>query len=145
MTEFEYDIYNKKKMTYGAKHKKNGMNSKKCTLSSDKLTKKQWDDKCGEVVSYQLNIPYTWEEFLALPKDIQKMYIIGLKEKYNTNSAALSRMFKKSRSSISKYLKDNLDLGQKNRTLPKSHMSAEQNVIFNKFIGYEGPMDDKYQ
>lgn len=42
---------------------------------SDYLSKKELKAMNGDVKSYNLNRPMTWEEFRSMPKDLQIMYI----------------------------------------------------------------------
>lgn len=49
---------------------------------SDYMTKKELKAMNGEVKSYRLNDPMTWNEFKKLPDDIKVAYIKNLREKY---------------------------------------------------------------
>ena len=62
-------------------------------LPSDNMTQKQWKERCGKVMTYQLRRPMKWEEFKQMPPDIQKKYIVGLQESFAVNAASLSEMF----------------------------------------------------
>ena len=94
MTDEEYvyrkDIAEKKKTGYGSKHKKNGSKSKKCTLPSDYLTRKERLAMNSEAVSWCLNDFYTYNDFKKMPSDIQVMYLQGLTDKYKVGSSAIS-------------------------------------------------------
>lgn len=56
--------------------------SGKVRLSSDNLTQKQWEAKNGDVKSYRMNDPMTWEQFNELPDDLKVMYIKAIRKKY---------------------------------------------------------------
>lgn len=105
MNDFEYDVYRKKRVAHGAKNRKNGSKSKRCSLPSDNMTKKQWEERCGEVVSYNLAKPMTWDEFRKLPVHIQKEYLLNLIEKHSASARDISQMLGTSTSNFSHYCK----------------------------------------
>lgn len=45
----------------------------------------------GELKTYRLNDPMTWEEFKALPDDIKKIYIKAIQEKFNPFDRDIAR------------------------------------------------------
>ena len=96
MHDFDYDVMQKKRIACGASHMKRGSKSKKCTLPSDYLTAAQKRRLNGPVSTYKLDEPMSWESFKAMPKDLQKKYILGLQENYGTNDEMIGKMFKKS-------------------------------------------------
>ena len=63
---------------------------------SDYLTRKELKAMNGEVKSYRLNEPMTWDEFKALPDDIKVMYIKGIREKYHVPNNVLAEAMKAS-------------------------------------------------
>lgn len=93
MTEFEYDCYKKKSVARSASRRKCGSKSKKCSLTTDKLTDRQWSERCGDVVSYSLNKPLNWKEFSKLPSDLKEEYMNSLIEKYSANARSMADMF----------------------------------------------------
>lgn len=66
MSDFEYDCWQRKRLAQQAKYRKCGSKSKKCSMSTDHMTQKQWKERNGKVVTVNLNQPITWDEFKAL-------------------------------------------------------------------------------
>jgi len=93
MNDFDYDVLQKKRLAQQAKYRKNGSKSKKCPLSTDHMTQKQWKERCGETMTYQLGRPMVWDDFRKLPIHIQKEYLLGLIRKYSTTASDLATMF----------------------------------------------------
>ena len=92
MTDFEYDVMQKKRIASQAKYRKRGSKSKKCSLPSDGMTKKQWKELCGPVVTYRMNEPLTWDELKSYPEDVQREYVTGLRNKYGVTSRCVAEM-----------------------------------------------------
>ena len=87
-------------------------------LPSDYLTKKELKNMSGECKSYRMNSPMKWQEFKAMPKDLQIAYIKAVKEKYNPPVSAMARMFGCDRANLSRCL---ISLGfEKNDRGPKT-------------------------
>lgn len=105
MTDFEYDILQRKRLARNAKYKRNGSKSKKCSLLSDALTQKQWKERNGPMVTYNLNKPMDWVTFKSCPVDIQHQYIHNLVETYNASLTSFGDMFGVNRATVSAYLK----------------------------------------
>lgn len=57
----------------GAKHRKRGSKTKKCTLPSDYLTQKELASLNGEVKVYKLGQPMPQEEYDKLPEDLKPL------------------------------------------------------------------------
>lgn len=95
MHDFDYDAMQKKRIARGAAHMKHGSKSKKCTLPSDYLTDAQKRRLNGPVSTYKLDEPMSWESFKAMPEDLQKKYILNLRETYQATDIMLGKMFKK--------------------------------------------------
>lgn len=93
MTEFDYDCYQKKSIAHSAMKRKCGSKSKRCKLPSDNISRKQWNERCGEVVSYQIGKPMTWREFGKLPKDLKEEYLNNLISEYSANARNMADMF----------------------------------------------------
>ena len=59
----------------------------------------------GECKSYRMNSPMKWQEFKAMPKDLQIAYIKAIKEKYNNPPiVAIAKMMEIDRANLSRYL-----------------------------------------
>lgn len=93
MNDFEYDAMLKKRIAQQARYRKCGSKSKKCPMSTDYMTGRQWKEMNGKVMSYQLNKPVKWEEFKRFPKHIQTEYLTNLIAVYNANATSLAQMF----------------------------------------------------
>lgn len=87
---YRQDIKDKKSAGRGAFHKKGGSKSKKCNFPSDYLTKKEREAMNGEVMTYNPNAWYTWEEFKKLPMEYQIKYINSLLTRYNCSFSAIA-------------------------------------------------------
>ena len=103
MTDFEYDVRERKRLANQARHMKRGSKSKKCNLPTDHMTRRQWEKRCGEVMSYQLGVPMTWGEFKTIPADIQALYLNDLIKKYNPSARYLAWMFGCTSETLSRY------------------------------------------
>lgn len=106
MTDFDYDCYRKKSIAHSAMKRKCGSKSKKCKLPSDNISKKQWNERCGDVVSYQIGKPMTWREFGRLPKDLKEEYLNNLIDKYSANARNMADMFDVSVATIFRVVKN---------------------------------------
>ena len=88
--------------------KKNGSKSKKCSLPSDKMTKKEIAKMSGPVQTWKMTEFYSWEEFKQMPKDIQAEYLNYVIFKYGVGIETISTViFEKSRTTLVKYISDN--------------------------------------
>lgn len=109
MTDEQYvfiqDIKEKKSTARSAFHKKGGSKSKKCTLPSDYLTRKEREAMNGEVKSWNMNEFYTWDEFKQMPKDIAAAYISTLNQKYRVSMMNIAeKLFHVAKSVFSTYI-----------------------------------------
>lgn len=76
--DFNADIREKKSLASGAKHRKSGSKSKKCTLPSDNLTIKEKNALNGETHTLILDHAYTIEDLAVFSKQTQRDYLIYL-------------------------------------------------------------------
>ena len=72
MDDFTYDCWQKKQLAQQARHRKRGSKSRKCSLPSDNLTKKQWKERNGKTLSINLNQPTSWVIFKEVSKPTQE-------------------------------------------------------------------------
>lgn len=101
---FKKDIQDKKRIGYGARNKINGSKSKKCSLPSDHLTKKQKEALNGEMISYDFKKFYSWEEFKEMPSGIQVEYINSIINRYDVGLATISEhLFGLNKSALSMF------------------------------------------
>lgn len=104
MHDFDYDVMQKKRIARNAKYQKNGSKSKKCTLPSDYLTAKERKALNGECKTYKMGEPMTYKEFKSMPYENQRLYITGLKQKFNVSISDLATLFNCSYKAIYQYL-----------------------------------------
>lgn len=103
---FRQDIREKKSIGRGSRCKKNGSKSKKCTLPSDYLTRKEKMAMSGEVKTYDMRKFYTYEEFKQFPGDIQLQYLNSLINRYDVTIAAIAgELFHITPTGLYKYLR----------------------------------------
>lgn len=115
---FRKDVIDKKVISRGARHKKNGSKSKKCTLPSDYLTRKEKMKMNSEVQSWNMNALYTYDEFKEMPNDIKIEYLQALTDKYYIGVTSVSSiLFNRSRNALGQYLDEK---GIKNKVKWKS-------------------------
>lgn len=88
---FRQDIREKKSIGRGIYHKKNGSKSKKCTLPSDYLTRKEKNKMNSEVSNWSMQRLYPYAEFKQMPKDLQAEYVTGLVNKYNITVSVIAK------------------------------------------------------
>ena len=93
MNDFDYDVLQKKRTAAGARHMKRGSRSKRCSLPSDHLTPAQLKRRNGPVSTYKLDEPMKWDDFKAMPVDLQKQYLTNLVETYGATNEMLGDMF----------------------------------------------------
>lgn len=135
MNDFEYEVRQRKILARQSRYKKNGSKSKRCSLSSDRMTDKQWRERCGDVTVYNLGKPMMWQEFKEMPADMQKEYIESLIQKYSVTASDLARMFGCRPSSVTRLCKEpEIDIEFK----AGKRMTAEQRVRFGEFLSCVG-------
>ena len=84
-------------------------------LPHDNLSKKELQKMNGECKSFRLNEPMSWQEFKAMPDDIQITYIKLLREKFDVPDVELYKMFGTDKDTLSRYFKKlNLRVPRKN-------------------------------
>ncbi len=131
MTDFEYDILQKKRLAHMAQYRKRGSKSRKCSLSTDHMTEKQWKERNGKVYTCNLNAPMSWEDFRALSGTTQKAYIQHLIDRYNVNAVSLGQMFGVNPASVRRFIGQN-GLGVSFKV--GSSMNKEQRALWEKFL-----------
>lgn len=73
---------------------------------SDFMSKKELNAMNGDVKSYRLNAPLSWDEFKELPNDLKVDYIRSLRSKFNVPDNAIAEMFDVSLAKLTLYFKD---------------------------------------
>lgn len=61
-------------------------------LPSDYLSKKELQKMNGDVISYKLNSPMSWDEFKAMPDDIRTMYIKNIRTQFGAPGTEIAKM-----------------------------------------------------
>lgn len=129
---FKDDVREKKMIANQARYRKRGSRSKKCTLSTDRMTHKQWLERCGETVTYNFNKPIAWQEFCKLPIHIQKEYLLNLIQQYSTTASDLAKMFGITPQTVTKHCSaDEIGI----RFTPGKRMTKENRQAFDVFCG----------
>lgn len=136
MRDFDYEVWQRKILARQAKHKKNGSKSRQCSLPSDRMTNKQWKERCGEVVTYDLGRPMGWIEFKSMPADMKKEYVERLIQKYSVTASDLARMFGCGATAVTKLCKSD-DVGIEFHA--GKRMNAEQRARFAEFLSVAEP------
>lgn len=72
MNDFDHDVIQMKRLAGQVKYRKRGSGSRKCSMSTDHMTRRQWEKSCGEMTTYQMMTPLTWEEFKSYSADIKR-------------------------------------------------------------------------
>jgi hypothetical protein len=98
---FEQDVREKKRTARGYHNKvRQGGRIK---LPSDYLTRKEKEMLNGEVSSYRMNAPITWDEFKSMPSDIRAEYLNGLIERYSAPCGWIAEMMGTSQKTLRIY------------------------------------------
>lgn len=71
---------------------------------SDYKTRKELKAMNGEVETYRMNQPMSWEEFVKMPIDLQRKYIEYLRGKFNTPDQYIAEMMGKERATFVDHL-----------------------------------------
>lgn len=84
-----------KKMTARSSHNRRTHTGKSggVKLPSDYLTKKEREKMNGQPTTYRISQPMAWQEFKAMPDDLQAAYINWLREKFNVPDSKIAGMF----------------------------------------------------
>lgn len=131
MNDFEYDVMQMKRLAGQAKYRKRGSKSRKCPMSTDGMTRKQWEKRCGEVTTYQMMAPLTWDVFRSYPANMKREYIDGLIQKFSVTATDLAAMFGVTPATVLKICSE-ADVGVSFHR--GKRMNAEQRTEFDKFL-----------
>jgi hypothetical protein len=127
MHDFDYDVLEKKRIASGARHRKRGSKSKKCTLPSDYLTSKQKKRLNGKMVTYSLAHPMSYSVFENMPKDLQKEYLNKLYNDWGVTLTQIANMMHCSPETIrSKCIGFGFNTTKKYRSTISHPMSASE-------------------
>lgn len=105
MTDFDFDCLERKRISYGARHRKRGSKSRACSLPSDYLTKKQWKERNGPCMTMNLNKPMRWEEFKNLSDGMQSEYLQHITDTFKVGRSKIaSDLFGCTSDTLKKYV-----------------------------------------
>ena len=131
---FKEDVKERKSLLSGARHKKNGSKSKKVTFPSDNLSYYQRKKLNGEVKSYYMNRPMTWQEFQTYPDDLQETYLATLVDGFNVSMNQIGDMMNISNTTLNRLIKT--------KGFTKIHTTSGRRVVteediqsWNEFLG----------
>ena len=88
---FISDVRDRKRTARGANNKVRG-GGRTVKLPADYMTRKEREALNGEVTTYALDKPVSWEEYKEWPDEIQAKYMGGLIIKYNATCEAVGSM-----------------------------------------------------
>jgi hypothetical protein len=94
MNDFDYDCLQKKRVARSAYNHVNARRGK-CRLPHENLTRKELNALNGEVKTYSLQHPMSYETFMDLPEDVQKLYIYSLQDRFKANDTMVGEMWDK--------------------------------------------------
>lgn len=90
MTDFEYDVMQKKRLArnqfHNAKYKHGG-----CHLPHEDLTPAQMKRRNGPMVTYSMNQPMSWNDFKSMPHDLQQPYLDGLHARFGVGPSDIAK------------------------------------------------------
>ena len=93
MNDFDFDVMTKKRIARGAAARKCGSKSRRCTLPSDYLTDAQKKARNGKMSTYNLSKPMTYEQFKLMPRDLQREYLLKLRNDMHASTRVIAQMF----------------------------------------------------
>ena len=129
------DSIEKKKIAHSSHNRKTHCGKGgRVKFRSDYLSKKELKAMNGDVKSYNLNKPMTWEEFRSMPQDLQIMYIKKLRNEFGVPDIVLSKAMGVCKSSFSKAMRDlNLSLGKSAGATGKQWLNSEKTSKFYEY------------
>ena len=137
MRDFDFDIMEKKRIAQGARARKCGSKSRKCTLPSDYLTAAQKKGLNGKVITYNLSGPMTYSKFRVMPDDLQKEYLLKLRNEMGASLSAIGKMLQCSPETVRQAL---IRHGLSTKL---SRMSFECNLRWNTWLKGEQLNNDR--
>ena len=92
MTDFDYEVKQKKSLVPSARRRKGGSKSTKCSLPSDNLTEAEKRKLNGPVCTVKMGQPMTWAELKGLPDTLRRPYLQNLVDTYEASQKMLGGM-----------------------------------------------------
>ena len=107
MTDFDYDVMQKKRIASGAYHRKGTTNRKGCVLPHELLKPKELKKLNGEITTVSLMRPITWEQLKGLALDLQEEYLNTQIRRFGVGLATIGReLFGISDAALGNYVRD---------------------------------------
>lgn len=130
MNDFDFDVMTKKRIARGAAARKCGSKSRRCTLPSDYLTDAQKKARDGKMSTYNLSKPMTYEQFKLMPRDLQREYLLKLRNDMHASSRVIAQMFGCSYETVRVVMRDlGISTGGK-----KIYMNLDQLMRWNNWL-----------
>ena len=130
MNDFDFDVMTKKRIARGAAARKCGSKSRRCTLPSDYLTDAQKKARNGKLSTYNLSKPMTYEQFKLMPRDLQREYLLKLRNDMHASSRVIAQMFGCSYETVRVVIRDlGINTGGK-----KIYMNLDQLTRWNNWL-----------
>ena len=130
MNDFDFDVMTKKRIARGAAARKCGSKSRRCTLPSDYLTDAQKKARNGKMSTYNLSKPMTYEQFKLMPRDLQREYLLKLRNDMHASSRVIAQMFGCSYETVRVVIRDlGINTGGK-----KIYMNLDQLMRWNNWL-----------
>ena len=129
------DSIEKKKIAHSSHNRKTHCGKGgRVKFPSDYLSKKELKAMNGDVKSYSLNKPMTWEEFRSMPQDLQIMYIKKLRNEFGVPDSVLGKAMGVCKSSFSKAMRDlNISLGKSAGATGRQWFGSEKSSKFSEY------------
>ena len=136
----------RKSIAASARRRKTHNGKSGCTLPHENMSRKELLAMNGEVKEYNLSKPMDWEEFKALPMNLQEAYIYQLVKKYDISIRSFARMFKVSQPTVSAYMKKHQTLkGLFNSTTANNATRLNKTEAFFRWAGVIEEEEVKYE
>lgn len=130
MNDFDFDVMTKKRIARGAAARKCGSKSRRCTLPSDYLTDAQKKARNGKMSTYNLSKPMTYEQFKLMPRDLQREYLLKLRNDMHASSRVIAQMLGCSYETVRVVIRNlGINTGGK-----KMYMSLDQLMRWNNWL-----------
>ena len=130
MNDFDFDVMTKKRIARGAAARKCGSKSRRCTLPSDYLTDAQKKARNGKMSTYNLSKPMTYEQFKLMPRDLQREYLLKLRNDMHASARVIAQTFGCSYETVRVVIRDlGINTGGK-----KIYMNLDQLLRWNNWL-----------
>ena len=130
MNDFDFDVMTKKRIARGAAARKCGSKSRRCTLPSDYLTDAQKKARNGKMSTYNLSKPMTYEQFKLMPRDLQREYLLKLRNDMHASTRVIAQMFGCSDETVRVVIRNlGINTGGK-----KMYMNLDQLLRWNNWL-----------